>query len=87
MREVTLHLWAKRYDRDVADVFAIQSEIAEQIVSQLRSKLSPQEKEAIEKNQRPILLLMICTSGQKSSSPLLITAHLGWRSCSRPFIF
>ena len=44
-----LHLWAQTYDRDLADVFAIQSEIAEHIVSQLRSKLSPQEKEAIEK--------------------------------------
>ena len=44
-------LWGETYDRDLADVFAIQSEIAEQIVSQLKSKLSPQEKEAIE--QKP----------------------------------
>jgi TolB-like protein/Flp pilus assembly protein TadD len=42
------HLWAQTYDRDLADVFAIQSEIAEQIVSQLKSELSPQEKAAIE---------------------------------------
>jgi serine/threonine protein kinase/Flp pilus assembly protein TadD len=42
------HLWAQTYDRDLADVFAIQSEIAEQIVSQLKSKVSPQEKAAIE---------------------------------------
>jgi len=41
-------LWGETYDRDLADVFAIQSEIAEQIVSQLKSKLSPQEKAAIE---------------------------------------
>src|SRR5215813_6007161 len=41
-------LWAQSYDRDLADVFAIQSEIAERIVSQLRSQLSPQEREAIE---------------------------------------
>jgi serine/threonine-protein kinase len=44
-------LWGETYDRDLADVFAIQSEIAEQIVSQLKSKLSPQEKAAIE--QKP----------------------------------
>jgi TolB-like protein/class 3 adenylate cyclase/Tfp pilus assembly protein PilF len=44
-------LWAERYDRDVADVFAIESELAQQIVSQLKSKLSPQEKAAIE--QKP----------------------------------
>jgi serine/threonine protein kinase/Tfp pilus assembly protein PilF len=43
------HLWAQTYDRELADVFAIQSEIAEQIVSQLKSKLSPQEKAAIER--------------------------------------
>src|SRR6266542_4435644 len=42
------HLWAQTYDRDLADIFAIQSEIAEHIVSQLKSKLSPQEKAAIE---------------------------------------
>jgi len=38
------HLWAEHYDRDVADVFAIQSEIAQQIADQLRTKLSPEEK-------------------------------------------
>ena len=41
------HLWAETYDRDLADVFAIQSEIAQQIVYQLKSKLSTQEKAAI----------------------------------------
>src|SRR5712692_5326054 len=43
------HLWAERYDRDVADVFAIESEVAGKIVAQLQSKLSPEEKAAIEK--------------------------------------
>jgi serine/threonine protein kinase/TolB-like protein len=41
------HLWAEHYDRDFADVFAIQSEIAQQIADQLRTKLSPAEKAAI----------------------------------------
>src|SRR5207244_10625999 len=41
-------LWAERYDRDVADVFAIESEVAGKIVAQLQSKLSPEEKAAIE---------------------------------------
>jgi TolB-like protein/class 3 adenylate cyclase/Flp pilus assembly protein TadD len=45
------HLWAQTYDRELADVFAIESELAQQIVSQLKSKLSPQEKAAIE--QKP----------------------------------
>ena len=46
-----VHLWAQTYDRDLADVFAIQSEIAKAIADQLQAKLSPHEKAAIE--QRP----------------------------------
>src|SRR5437870_2937686 len=42
------HLWAQTYDRDLADVFAIQSEIAKSIADQLQAKLSPTEKKAIE---------------------------------------
>ena len=43
------HVWAERYDRDLADVFAIQSEIAKTIADQLQAKMSPNEKAAIEK--------------------------------------
>ena len=43
------HLWAERYDRDLADVFAIQSEIAKTIADKLQAKISPSEKAAIEK--------------------------------------
>ncbi len=42
------HLWAEHYDRNLADVFGIENELATQIVSQLKSKLSPKEKAAIE---------------------------------------
>jgi TolB-like protein/Flp pilus assembly protein TadD len=43
------HLWAQTYDRDLADVFAIQSEIAKVIAGQLEAKLSPREENAIER--------------------------------------
>ena len=43
------HLWAQTYDRDLADVFAIQSEIAKAIADQLQAKLSPNEKKAIDR--------------------------------------
>ena len=43
------HLWAQTYDRDLADVFAIQSEIAKTIAQQLKVELSLQEKGAMEK--------------------------------------
>ena len=45
------HVWAESYNRDVADVFALESELAQKIVFQLKSKLSPQEKTSIE--ERP----------------------------------
>jgi serine/threonine protein kinase/Tfp pilus assembly protein PilF len=43
------HLWGQTYDRDLADVFAIQSEIAKTIADQLQANLSPSEKHAIER--------------------------------------
>lgn len=42
------HLWADRYDRDLTDIFAIQDEITRTIVDQLKVKLLPEEKKAIE---------------------------------------
>jgi len=41
------HLWAEHYDRDFADIFALQNEIAQQIAEQLKANLSPAEKAAI----------------------------------------
>ncbi|PYK83866.1 MAG: hypothetical protein DME40_20230, partial [Verrucomicrobia bacterium] len=41
------HLWAKTYDRDLADVFAIETELAQLIADELQAKLSAGEKAAI----------------------------------------
>ena len=41
------HVWAERYDRDLNDIFALQDEISEAIVTALKLKLLPQEKTAI----------------------------------------
>lgn len=38
------HLWAEIYERDLTDVFAIQSALAQEIAAQLKAKLSPAEK-------------------------------------------
>ena len=43
------HTWAQIYDRDVADLFAIQSEIAQAIADQLHAKISANEKRDIER--------------------------------------
>ena len=41
------HQWAEHYDRDLADVFAIQSDIAQSIAKQLQAAVSPQEHAAM----------------------------------------
>ncbi|WEX86399.1 adenylate/guanylate cyclase domain-containing protein [Sinorhizobium garamanticum] len=42
------HVWAERYDRNLTDIFDIQDEITEAIVSQLKIRLLPRERKAIE---------------------------------------
>jgi adenylate cyclase len=43
------HLWSSHYDKDLDDVFAVQSDIAEKVVQELRVHLVEQEKRALEK--------------------------------------
>src|SRR6476646_12075712 len=73
------HLWAQTYDRDLADVFAIQSEIAKAIAEQLQAKLSPNEKKAIEQPPTTDLAAFDLYSRARS---LLLTA--GFSATSEP---
>ena len=43
------HIWAEDYDRDLTDVFAIQTDLAQKIASALRAKLSQSEKARIDR--------------------------------------
>ncbi len=43
------HLWADQYDRELLDVFAIQSEVAQRVASALKTKLTHSVKERIER--------------------------------------
>jgi TolB-like protein/Flp pilus assembly protein TadD len=45
------HIWAEDYDRDLTDVFAIQTDLAQKIASALQARLSPNEKARLD--QRP----------------------------------
>ena len=45
------HVWAEQYDRDLNDLFAIQSEIAQKVAEHLHAKLSASEKASVE--ERP----------------------------------
>ncbi|MBA7620237.1 hypothetical protein ES703_27582 [subsurface metagenome] len=42
------HLWAETYDRDLTDIFAIQSDVAQKIAAALKATLSPDEKSYVE---------------------------------------
>src|SRR3989440_265284 len=44
------HLWANDYDRDLTDVFAIQTDLAQKISEALQAKLSPVEKSRMERS-------------------------------------
>ena len=43
------HLWSSKYDRDMADVFEVQSDIAEKVAEALKVQLLPAEREAVQK--------------------------------------
>ena len=88
------HIWANTYDRDLADVFAIQSEIAKSIADQLRAKLSPVEKTSIEKPPttdlpaydlytQARLLLASISLGTRTKDKLLEAAQLLERAVTR----
>jgi TolB-like protein/class 3 adenylate cyclase len=81
------HLWAQTYDRDLPDVFAIQSEIAKAIAEQLEAKLSPSEKAAIEKPPTTDLAAFdLYTRAKTLPSPTLFM-RLSSKSCDRRLSF
>ena len=43
------HVWAKNYDRDLTDIFSIQSALATEIAGALQTALSPQEKQLLDR--------------------------------------
>src|SRR5438552_2887019 len=83
-----VHLWAEHYDRPLDDVFAIQSEIAKAIADQLRARLSPREKAAIERpstadlaafdlyTRAKTLMLEVVFVGTQAKNNLLQAAEL-----------
>src|SRR5438093_1696511 len=61
------HIWAETYDRTAADLFAIQSDLAQSIVTQLKAKLSPKQKAEIERVQLRIWLRSSFTFARSKS--------------------
>ena len=46
-----VHLWSEIYDKDISDIFAIQSEVAKNVAKELKTTLTSEEKGHINKNQ------------------------------------
>ncbi len=46
-----VHLWSETYDRNISDIFSIQSEVAQNVARELKATLTSEEKGKIEKNQ------------------------------------
>ena len=46
-----IHLWSETYDRNISDIFSIQSEVAQTVARELKATLTSKEKGQIEKNQ------------------------------------
>jgi serine/threonine protein kinase/tetratricopeptide (TPR) repeat protein len=88
------HVWAEQYDRDLKEVFAIQSEIAQKVAAQLHAKISPAEKHSIEQPPTADLtafdlysraknLLLTATYGNSGKEDLLHAADLLNQSVAR----
>src|SRR5882724_2172404 len=65
------HVWAEEYDRDLKDLFAVQSEIAHKIAGELHAKITAAEKVAIE---RPATADLTAFHLYSRSKNLLLTA-------------
>lgn len=46
-----MHLWSETYDKDLSDIFSIQTEVAQNVARELKATLTSEEKEQINKNQ------------------------------------
>ncbi|RJR32384.1 MAG: adenylate/guanylate cyclase domain-containing protein [Desulfobacteraceae bacterium] len=47
------HIWAERYDREFRDIFALQDEVTQEIVSVLTLKLTEQERRQLTRSRMP----------------------------------
>src|SRR5256712_3416460 len=69
------HVWAEQYDRDLSEMFTIQSEIAQKVADQLHTKISASEKLAIKRKPTADLTAFDCYTRAKNI--LLRTGSIG----------
>ena len=68
------HVWAEQYDRDLNDLFAIQSEIAQKVAERLNAKVTSAERLAIE--EKPTTDLVAFELYSRAND--IIGAGLSW---------
>ena len=62
------HLWAERYDRDLEDIFALQDEVTEKIVTALASRL-PETAESTSEPSEPVPQVKVVKTEKKPAAP------------------
>ena len=77
------HIWAQVYDRELTDVFAIQTDLAQEIASALQATLSAGEQERIEPSRRRTAMLICFTFRRTRFLTGLIAAMTTWRGRKR----
>ena len=78
------HVWAEEYDRDLNDLFAVQSEIAQKVAQHLHAKLSASEKASVEERPTQDLVaydfyvraLSMIYNAQVPQGPLMLQRRL-----------
>src|SRR5438128_6289279 len=68
------HVWAEQYDRDLNDLFAIQSEIAQKVAERLNAKVTSAERLAIE--EKPTTDLTAFELYSRASDVLAISSQM-----------
>ena len=72
------HVWAEQYDRDLNDLFAIQSEIAQKVAERLNAKVTAAERLAIE--EKPTTDLVAFELYSRAND---ILGNFSWRTSGR----
>jgi TolB-like protein len=75
------HVWAKAYDRDVTDVFAIQAELAQSIAASLQAAISPQEHSLLDRkptNNPAAYDLYLKARAAYESNDLDVNSQVSW---------
>ncbi|MFN2476232.1 MAG: hypothetical protein ABR526_07835 [Chthoniobacterales bacterium] len=65
------HVWAQSYDRSLADIFAVEAEVARSIADELRAALSPEEKARVstKPTQNPEAYVLYLRANEYSERP------------------